>query len=125
MLSASSSFMATNCPDIVFATCLAVTGGRADDSTMAMPGWVAQLVPALDMAITNAGRVANDCTMLAACLPIWLIVAMLAMTDAGGRVPRGTLRIVAEVAIDDGVGRSCAGLGGRRRCRRPLRCARP
>ena len=90
---ASSSFVATNCPDIIFATSLAVTGGRADDSTMATPGWVAltvPLVPAVDVAVTNAGRVANDCTMLAACLPIWLIVAMLAMADAGGRVPRGT-----------------------------------
>ena len=73
-----------------------MTGGRADKSTIAAPGCTMpmdRLVLALEVAVTSAGRVANDCTMLTARLALalpWLKVAMPAMTDAGGNVPKGT-----------------------------------
>ena len=66
ILSASSSFMATNCPETIFATSLAVIGGRADDSTMAVPGLLMLAVGELTEAVTRAGRVANDCMALMA-----------------------------------------------------------
>ncbi len=56
--------MATNCPERILATSLAVTGGRADDSTMAVPGLfmlAGRLATELAEAVTRAGRVANDC----------------------------------------------------------------
>ena len=73
-----------------------MTGGRADESTIAVPGCTMPtdgLVLALGVAVTSAGRVANDCTMLTARLALalpWLQVAMPAMADSGGNVPKGT-----------------------------------
>ena len=92
ILSASSSFIATNCPDTILDTKLAVIGARADDNTMAAPGWTRlALGLAVDTLVTSAGSVANDCIAPAACLAMtWLMVAMLAIADPGGRVPRGT-----------------------------------
>ena len=89
-MSSSSSFIATNCPDTILDTNLAVIGGRADDNTIATPGWIRlPLRLAVDTLVTSAGSVANDCTAPAACLAMtWLMVAMLAMADPGGRVPR-------------------------------------
>ena len=69
MLSANSSFMATNCPEAILATSLDVTGGRADESTMAVPGLLmlaVGLAAELTVAVMIAGRVANDCMALMA-----------------------------------------------------------
>ena len=96
MLSARSSFIATNCPEEIVATSLAVTGGRADDSTMAVPGLTmlaVGLAAELTVAATRAGRVANDCMPLMACLALALGCPRTAMpdrADAGGNVQRGT-----------------------------------
>ena len=53
MLSASSSFIATNCPDWILATSLAAIGGSVDDSTM---GWleVLGLVSGVDLGASVA-----------------------------------------------------------------------
>ena len=59
--------MATNCLEAILATCLAVIGGRADDSTMAVPGLLVLVVGELTEDVTSAGRgVANDCMALLA-----------------------------------------------------------
>lgn len=60
--------MATNCPEVILATSLAVIGGSADDSTMALLGLILAvgLAPVLIEAVTRAGRVANDCMALTA-----------------------------------------------------------
>ena len=66
--------MATNCPDMILAASFAVIGGRADDSTMALLGWLVLLLglePAI--AITSTGRVANDSERLAAGLALALL----------------------------------------------------
>ena len=50
------------------------------------------LAPAI--AVTSAGRVANDSERLAAALALalpWLMVARLSIADAGGSVPKGTV----------------------------------
>lgn len=60
-MSANSSFMATNCPEAILATSLAVIGGRADYSTMAVPGLIVLAigpVAELTEAVTRAGKVA-------------------------------------------------------------------
>jgi len=59
-LSAKSSFIATNCPEVIFVTNLAVIGGRADDSTMAVLDLSDMLGAGLTAAVTRAGRVANE-----------------------------------------------------------------
>ena len=93
----SHSFIATNCPDIIFATSLAVTGGRADESTIGVPGCT---MPTDGLVlVTSAGRVVNDCTMLTARLALtlpWLKVAMPAIANAGGNVPKETLCCVVD-----------------------------
>ena len=65
ILSANSSFMATNCPEVILATSLAVIV-RADDSTMALPGLTELAVGLAPKAVMRAGRVANDCMALTA-----------------------------------------------------------
>ena len=67
MLSARSSFMATNCPDTIFAASFAVIGGKADDRTTALSCLpLTPLLPtpltgrALDADASKAGRVARD-----------------------------------------------------------------
>ena len=75
MLSASSPFIATNCPDAILVTSLAVIGGKADDSTMAVPVLITVAVrPAAEVvvAVTRAGRVANDCMAAMAGLAVGL-----------------------------------------------------
>ena len=60
MLSGSSSFIATNCPEAIFPANLAVIGGRADDRTMTALGLstvMLQLLAALGVAVTSAGNV--------------------------------------------------------------------
>ena len=99
-MSGSSSFTATNCPEIILAASLAVIGGRADDRTMAelvLPMLVFRLLTALGAAVTSASNVAKDCMALTAC-PVdvllrlaWLMTVTPDRADAGGSVPNGAV----------------------------------
>ena len=60
MLSANSSFMATNWPEVIFAASFAVISGSAEERTTAWP-CLAVLVPSPLIAVRRAGRVASDC----------------------------------------------------------------
>ena len=93
MLSASSSFIATNCPDAILVTSLPVIGGRADDSTMAVPVLTTVAVRPMAevvVAMTRAGRVANDCMAAMAGLTVGLGSPKTAMPD---RVEAGAMSL--------------------------------
>ena len=97
-MSASSSFMATNCPDNIVEARFAVMGGSAKERTTANPDIGAAVVRLLqggfDAAVTRPGSVMKE----------WLVVMTfpaadvpLPMTstpdraDAGGSIPRDTV----------------------------------
>ena len=104
MLSASSSFIATNCPDVIFVASLAVIGGRAEERTTAEPGLTTPAFGLLPMSpdreVTSPGNVAKDCMALMTC-PAG-VLSRLDMTvtpdraDAGGSVPKVAVTIETE-----------------------------
>ena len=93
-MSANSSFMATNWPEVIFAASFAVIGGSAEERTTAWP-CLAVLVPSPLVgaspliAVRRAGRVASDCvTPMAGCC--WSRDTREAMSAAGGSTPSAT-----------------------------------
>ena len=103
MLSASSSFIATNCPDVIFVASLAVIGGRAEERTTAEPGLTPAfgLLPMLpDREVTRPGNVAKDCMALMTCPAGVLSRTVMTVTpdraDAGGSVPKVAVTIETE-----------------------------
>ena len=106
MLSARSSFTATNWPDKILAASFADIGGRAVESTTTLL-YLPAATPAAGAHITAIGRagiVTRECDALAISLtrgPPWLMVGKLAIAVAAGSTPRVP---IGELPLKGGMG---------------------
>lgn len=93
-MSANSSFMDTNCRDLILVTSLADIGGRAEDKTSP---WASGIVGVGYVGMAPAMQLARDVAMT---VPLMLREQLLdgvnmdrlLMADGGGSTPSATVR---------------------------------
>ena len=92
MLSASKSFIGTNCPDLILVTILAGIAGSADDTTMACPEMAETTAETLAGAVLRIMGLSRAAMLAAVGIvgnePLMANVGTLAKDMAGGSTPR-------------------------------------